>query len=191
MPVTASFVYVDVIALVLASILAATLTTVYVHKSPYSTLFSSASSDYLIPNGPEFHIQRKIGLENIIQNSRPHPLLVSPEQLRISYVDNTTVSRRITELLRLAEDKPNRFSLATTWSAKLIQTAHRRWSEGTIVLVLSNRQVFSECGNEDLWSISEVTDGILQITVGFLDTMEIELYMQRWHETLAYMWAYS
>jgi hypothetical protein len=186
LPMTASFIYIDVAALVLASVTAAVLTTVYVQKSFYSTLFS-ATRETSEEKSSEFHKQPKIGAEIESQNSTSVSSVPPSERIAIAFGDNSAVSRRITELLRLAQEKPNHFAQETVWSTKLLQTASDKWNNGSIILFLSNRQSFGERGLEDCWSISEYKDGVLQITAGFLDALEVESYMNRTHQALAYL----
>jgi hypothetical protein len=183
---TASFPYIDVLALLVASVTAAILTTIWVHRSPSSKLFLPAS-DQLRPNGSIFHKQRKLGKESDRENSQSCSSLPQPTTTPIRYGDNQGVSEIITELLHLAKERPNHFAQGTSWSEKLIHTAIEKWIDGSITLVLSNRQHFIECGLEDYWSISEYVNGTLKVTAGFLDEMEVELYLSRSPEALAHL----
>jgi hypothetical protein len=183
---TASFFYIDVIALVLASITAAILTTVWVQRSPYATLFST-DTDSPKSNDPKFHFQRKLGAESKLTDSQSCSSLPSSATTSIAYGDNSAVSGIITEILDSAQQKPNHFAEDTSWSKKLMETVTEKWTDGRIILVLSDRQVFGEAGLGDCWSVSEHDNGILRITMGFLDAMEVELYLSRSHQALAHL----
>jgi hypothetical protein len=186
LPMTASFVYIDVSALVLASIAAAILTTVWVQKSPYSMLFSD---DVQQPNtnSPNIHKQRKLSAESELRDTTSFSSLASSTRSQIRFGDNSAVSEIITNLLNLAMERPNHFASFAPWSTKLIQTAIEKWTDGSIILVLSNRQVFDEVGLEDCWSISENSKGILRVAAGFLDAFEVELYLSRFNQALAHL----
>jgi hypothetical protein len=186
---TASFVYIDVSALVLASVTAAILTTIWVQKSPYSTLFSADNQSHNT-TGPNIHKQRRISAESELQSTGSCSSLASSTKFRIRSGDDLAVSEMITELLMLAMEKPNHFASCTTWSTNLIRTAIDKWTDGSIILILSNRQEFAKVGLEDCWSISEHDSGVLRVTAGFLDATELELYLSRWHQALAHLLAY-
>jgi hypothetical protein len=109
----------------------------------------------------------------------------------VNSADNSAVSERITKLLLGAATTPNTLSTKVAWSPRLLQTAMSMWRDGTITICLSNRQCFISSGIRDSWSFSEHRSGSLRITSGFLDAAEIELYQQRLHDPLAYLYVYS
>jgi hypothetical protein len=189
-PTTASFVYNDVLALLVASLSAAILTTFWVHKSPHAPTPSKPEKETKLKMS-SFKSQTRIGAELSVQHLSPSSPLPTSAMHQFISSDKSPVSRRISELLTLASEKPNFFASEATWSKSLLQTAVDRWTTGHIIVSLGNRQLFIECDVEDSWSISELENGVLNITVGFLSAPEVDAYKDRWHQALAYLYVFE
>jgi hypothetical protein len=185
-PATASFVFIDVLALVIASTTASILTTLWVWKDPeFQPSFSTA--ERIEQNKSKFFCQKRVGGESNSGIPGSHFSKTASIGPRISSSDNSMVAQRITELLEIAKECPSTFATHFPWSEKLLRTAMDMWRDGSICITLSNRQLFVKTGFEDSWTFVVAENNTMSITAGFLDAVEIEFHMTRWSDSLAYL----
>ncbi|RDI83168.1 hypothetical protein Vi05172_g6780 [Venturia inaequalis] len=184
-PASSAFRYSDVIALDVASVSAAVMTSLWVYRKPTADKTSLSTSSVELTPG-RYHNQIRIGVAKV--NA------ISPEGLRVkedvkytvSALDNTIVSRQITELLQFALDVPNNLSALEPWSSTLIRQTITMWCSGNIVISVASHQSFRARGLQDSWSISDNNKNCLHITAGFLDETELESYRDSHPQALSY-----
>lgn len=189
-PASSAFRYSDVIALDVASVSAAVTTSLWVYRKPTADKTSLSTSSVELTPG-RYHNQIRIGVAKV--NA------ISPEGLRVkedvkytvSALDNTIVSRQITELLQFALDVPNNLSALEPWSSTLIRQTITMWCSGNIVISVASHQSFRARGLQDSWSISDNNKNCLHITAGFLDETELESYRDSHPQALSYLFVNS
>lgn len=185
-PATSTFRYSDVIALDVASLTAAAMTSFWVYKSPPADQGKSLESVSELNPG-RYHSQIRIGATRA-QSTFPEGLkFVEDAKYTISAVDNSVISQGITGLLQFALDLPNNFSSLAPWSSTLLRRTIDMWCSGNLAINVSSRQHFLAKGLQDSWSISDFDENFLQITAGFLDEAELESYRDAHPQALSYL----
>jgi hypothetical protein len=171
--------------LTISSVLAATLTTVWVWIDPELQPLT-APGEAPENNTSNFVSQLKLGTEANTRVINNNLALAASNGPKLEYSDKSEITERITELLQLAIDRPNALYLKAEFPSRLLMTALNMWMSGNIVITVSNRQLFAKAGLDDSWSFSEYCDGKIRVTAGFLEECEIQLFSDRLHEGFAY-----
>jgi hypothetical protein len=185
-PSTAPFVYTDVLALGIASLAATLLTTIWVWIDPdFEPLLAPSGSPETGARG--LTSQDRIGVENngILLERRSPSEAACGTQVKSS--DGSPLALKFTELLAFGATKQSPNPSEPLWSYRVLQIASKMWRDGSLVITLSNRQLFMEHGFENSWSFSEYHNGNLSVIAGFLDKSEIKVYKDRFYEKLAYL----
>jgi hypothetical protein len=187
LPVTARFVYTDVVSLAFAAVTAAILTSVWVWTDP--EFVSSTKLPNVAENNDRLFVsQDKFGYDDrtALNVRQTPPSVIAGPPMRFS--DGSPVAERITRLLdSIPTRKLSESTSETSWQTQVVQRATQMWREGKITTSLSNRQDFMQAGLHRCWSFSECNDGQLTIVAGFLDDVEVEVYQDRYTDKLAYL----
>lgn len=191
-PATSSFYYTDVLSLVIASLTATALTTIWVFVDPeLAALTVPTVATGRRGSGAEAGIelaisfQLKIGSDTADQAHRhAFPTAAAPS---VRFSDASPVAQRITQLLDDVPIKADHISPISAWPNRVLETASSMWRDGAISVALSSRQGFEENDLEDTWSFGEYRSGQLIVCVGFLDNSELNLYQNQLHDKLAYL----
>ncbi|TID17874.1 hypothetical protein E6O75_ATG10519 [Venturia nashicola] len=184
-PATSAFRYSDVIALDVASLTAAVMTSFWVYRDP-TTKRSSLPTSALELTPGRYHNQIRIGVTRSNIFCHEGLKVMGDAKYTVSAFDNTIVSRGITGLLQFALDIPNNFSALAPWSSELLRQTIDMWCNGNIVISVASRQSFRARGLQDSWSISDYDKNSLHITAGFLDETELESYRESNAQALCY-----
>jgi hypothetical protein len=186
-PATSTFVYTNVLALAVASTSATVLTTVWVFIDPELQAHSPPSTNS--EKGTNFlSSQDRIGIElpNVTLGGRLAAIASFGPTVKSS--DGSPVANSITELLfQVKSGTVDSSSFETSWSDRVVRTAVNMWREGTIIITLSNRQLFERTEFDNSWSFGKYEDEKLSIIAGFLDDSELGLYQNSLHDKLAYL----
>lgn len=190
LPATSAFRYSDVIALDVASLAAAIMTSFWVYRKPTAdqTSLTTATSE-LTPG--RYHNQIRIGVNRVNAICLDGLKVTEDAKYTVSARDNTIISRGITELLQFALDAPDKFPALAPWSSTLLLQALNMWCSGNVAINMASRQSFRARGLQDSWSISDYETGYLHITAGFLDESELESYRESHTQALSYLFVIS
>ncbi|KAE9969605.1 hypothetical protein EG328_006786 [Venturia inaequalis] len=191
-PATSSFYYTDVLSIVIASLTATALTTVWVFVDPELAALTvptvaTARQEGGAETGKDQAIsfQFKIGSDAVgLAHGTAISTVAGPS---VRFSDTSPVAQRITQLLDAVPAQPDHVSPISAWPNRVLETASSMWRDGAIAIVLSNRQAFEEHDLEDVWSFAEYRSGQLIVSVGFLDVSELNLYQNQLHDKLAYL----
>lgn len=166
------------------------MTSFWVYRSPAFNQSSLPTSTSELTPG-RYHNQVRIGVTRV-NAVRPEGLtIVEDAKYTVSALDDTMVSREITELLQFALDLPNNFSSLAPWSSALLRQTIDMWCNGDLAISVASRQSFHAKGLQDSWSISDYDNNCLNITAGFLDETELESYREVHTQALSYLFVYS
>lgn len=191
-PATSSFYYTDVLALVIASLTATALTTVWVFVDPeLASLKVPTVATARRGSGAETGEDRAISFQFKVGSDaadQAHGNVFSTKAVpSVRFSGASPVAQRITQLLDAVPIKPDHISPISSWPNRVLETASSMWRDGAISVALSTRQAFEEHDLEDIWSFGEYRSGQLIVSVGFLDASELSLYQNQLHDKLAYL----
>lgn len=185
-PATSTFRYINVIALDIAALGAAILTSLFVFRGP-ATDESSVSTSTSAHDSGVYHNQMRIGATRTNLVCRDASNSMEGANYTVTSFDNSKVSHEITKLLQSALEVQNRFLDLAPWSTTLLLRTLETWSSGDIVVTVASRQTFRASGLQDSWSYSNYDQKCLRITAGFLDQAELEDYRQARSKALAHL----
>jgi hypothetical protein len=177
LPITAPFKYTDVIALNIAAVLAAALTSIWAYRD-LDSIPQPKDTQETAQSMSKTHYQRRIGTVLRPRASSDYPHALENIAPRITSRANTDVSAEVTALLETSFLSPNKTLPSMPWSSKLIQQTTEMWRDGSISINLPSRQSFLAAGLGDTWSCSAYNGAHLQITAGFLNDADITLYVR-------------
>jgi hypothetical protein len=126
--------------------------------------------------------QDKIGVDGCVAltgSLLPH---LGPTGSQVKCSDGSRVAEKISELLTQIESKHQK---SESWPGRVIRTTGQMWRDDSILVQISSRQMFSQAGFSNSWSLSQYRDGTLTINAGFLDDSEVELYLRGFQDNLA------
>lgn len=182
-PATANWLYSEILAQNLAAVMAAVGTLLWAWKD-WSSPAQSESSRIESSQDP-IYVQARLSAQTSTS------VCVTPEQARsfkgttVIDEDGSFVAREISKHLRSSLATPSRFSKDAPWSGRLLFAASTMWTDRHIVVTVVTRQHFVLNGLQDLSSFSQMRNGILEITVGFLG--DAELHRPSWQPLLAHL----
>ena len=174
--------YSDVIALNIAAILAALLTSIWVWKDWHVSQEGRLTE--VVDLSTPCYRQKKIADINAL----PMESKWSGKRQRGTSITSKTpnfVAQRISDILSISIEQPNPTAMNTAWSTELLRTSLNMWNSGQTVLTISSRANLVDFGFPDAASFSTYEDGILYITTGFL--LQSELDLPSWQPLHAYL----
>lgn len=171
-PATADWLYCEILAQNISSVLAATGTFLWTLKDWASPSAHQETLDSLSHTDEEIFWQSKLDA-----SASPS----DDEKTQVQHVkgtvvkcdDGSYVGREVSTLLRASLQSLNAFSRAAPWSSRVLQSSVAMWTEGKVSITVASRQQFVRHGLEDRWSFSHTKDGDLEITVGYLGDEEV------------------
>jgi hypothetical protein len=177
LPVTADFKYTDVIALNIAALSAAALSSVWAYLDLDAIDLPGDAKDSTHTTA-KIHYQRRIGTTPTPRSPADYPHSLENVAPRLTSRANTDVTREITALLETSFQNPNRLLPTMSWSSKLIQQTTEMWRDGSITINLPSRQSFQAAGLGNTCSCSSYNGAHLMIIAGFLSETDITLYVR-------------
>lgn len=182
LPMTAGFLYTDVLAQNVAGLLAAVGTSICAWRD--STIDSDPSQNKTDGNG--VFTQNKITVEdssniNLSKSDVFHKL----DCPRTSFGDSSAMSDRITDILRMSLQEPGSDGHHIDWSPTLLQSVQDMWVQKKLVIQMSHSEDFSRNGLEAFTSFSYIDADIL--CVGFGGMGKAEHQLPAWQPMLAIM----
>lgn len=175
--------FTDIIALNVASLLAAAMTTFFVWKDVHiqkpNTNAPSANGVATCWTQPRLSDPSM----SVSETAEVVPWKYLPGT-KASVSSNTLICERIPELLRLSVAQPNQHAQNAAWSEDVVKVALEMWKAGRIELNLSTRTAFIEMGFGSSMSFSRYDGQVLEISTGFL--LEDEVDVPTWQPLLAY-----
>lgn len=174
--------FADVIALNIATILAALLTCVWVLRKSES--ISPNDADPTSDKTKVWAQRRLTESRGFMAASRKSQWQTVPGVL-VSFQDSSPVASKTTELLKSAKDQPTDNEETVPWAGGVLKTAAELWTESRIQVTVCSRSSFSDADLEDFVSFSKYDGGTLHINVGLFG--EDELAAASWHTTAAEM----
>ncbi|KAF2423713.1 hypothetical protein EJ08DRAFT_595586 [Tothia fuscella] len=175
LPLTAGFNYNDVIALDIAALSGAVLTSIWAYKD-LNTISEPKTSNFIADPTYNFHYQGRIG--TVCRVYPKGPLLAENTGFPLTSRGNPDVSNEIESLLENALQRPNALLRGAAWSLKLVQQTREMWCDGSTSINLCSRQLFMKSDLSDTWAYSGYNGAQLQITAGFLNESDMVLYMK-------------
>lgn len=92
----------------------------------------------------------------------------------LDQADKTGLPQMVLNFLRSSLDHPSKYYGTSPWSNTLLETALELWMRGKVHVKISSRSDFIDHGLEDAVSIGRYVDGRLYLTIGFLAEMDME-----------------
>jgi hypothetical protein len=177
------FFYTDVIAMDVAAVSAALLTSIWVWKDFHfreskGTVHATRSAEKCLKQ-PRLADAGFAGSKEEIVEWKALP------GRSIKCETPVFLARRIEELLDLSVQEPNDNCSKAPWSLEVLEVAQEMWAAGKIVITLSTNGAFAEAGFDDAFSFSKYDGITLEITAGFLG--ETELHHSSWGPLHAYL----
>lgn len=178
------FLWYDVIAVNVAALMSAGLTTFFVwvdlhidrSKDKKSQIANGADTCWTQPrlSNPSMAVS---------ETSEVVPWKKVPGN-KVTVDSNALICERIPELLRLAIAQPNQHAQNAAWSEDVVKVALDMWKARRIELNLSTRTAFIDMGFGSSMSFSRYDGDILEISTGYL--LEDEVDVPTWQPLLAY-----
>ncbi|RSL61030.1 hypothetical protein CEP54_006442 [Fusarium duplospermum] len=182
LPMTAGFLYTDIVSQNVAALLAAVGTSYYSWKDPRA----STNPVQAPTKGQALRAQPKITAEWPIDSDMTSGHV--PEEMtttKIWHEDGSAAAERITELLRLSVRDPSLHSEAVKWSSGLVRKAQQLWHARKITIMISSCEDFSRAGLGDLASFSYHDADVLHVGFGAMGQSEQKI--TTWQPMLAVM----
>ncbi|KAJ4420671.1 hypothetical protein N0V82_004237 [Gnomoniopsis sp. IMI 355080] len=175
--------YTDIIALNVASLSAAGLTTFFVFKDLH--IQKPKTKKQAANNAATCWTQPRLSNPSmsVSETAEVVPWKNLPGN-KINVDTSAVISERIPELLRLAMAQPNAHAQNAAWSEDVIKVALEMWKAGRIELNLSTRTSFIDRGFGSSMSFSRYDGTLLEISTGYL--LEDEVDVPTWQPLLAY-----
>jgi hypothetical protein len=180
---TADWLYADIVAQNVASVLAATGTLMWSWKD-----WSSPSKSHIQPSRPTaepngINIQRRLCSEATVKDTIPECRVQGFPGTQVAHSKDSPLARRILDLLHNSLSHPNEIANQASWSEELIKKSLDLWRSDRLTVTLANRESFRSAGLSDVASLSQSRDGPLSITVGGLGADELR--HETWQPLLA------
>jgi len=180
-PATRPSIYNNVIALDVAALLAAGLSSIWVWFD-FHLPKTTSQSTVAPPSHGRFEQKRLIGDSHGAVFAET-PALPDIHGFRVTWGTQVETASKITSLLKASLDQPNEYSKATTWSKGLLESTLGMWLTESIILNVTTRRRMEQHGLPDVLSFSFWDSGVLRITAGFLD--DEETASVEWQQLLA------
>jgi len=169
-PATRPSIYNNVIALDVAALLAAALSSVWVWFDFHLPNVANQAT-VAPPSHGHFEQKRLLGETNGLVPAET-PALPDINGFRVTWGTQVETAPKITALLKASLEQPNDYSKAAAWSKGLLESTLGMWLTESIVLNITTRRRMEQHGLPDVLSFSFWDSGVLRITAGMLDDAE-------------------
>ncbi|RGP77985.1 glycosyl transferase [Fusarium longipes] len=181
-PVTAGFLYSDVLSQNVAALLAALGTSWLAWTDENKTdVMASTKSEV---DSQCITFQRKVSAEDtedLKLNANAVPDVVAIRTLQ--HEDGSSVSQKLAELLLLSSQDCNDYTRDAQWSDGLFRRAQVMWKTRKAIVTISTSESFYQNGLDKVSSFSHTRSGVLHIVIGYLGKDDIML--PTWQPTLS------
>ncbi|KAK3987298.1 family 4 putative glycosyltransferase [Cladorrhinum sp. PSN332] len=164
--------FADVIALNVAAITAAGLTSIWAVRD-WGKVPLKADSDQ--DSGPHVFVQQRLAASSA--TSQTHCWQPLPG-ISLNPSDTAGLPQRVLNFFRSSLDHPSKYCTTAPFSDTLLETALDLWVNGKVHVTLSSRSKFIDAGVENAASIAKYDGDSLQIIIGSLG--EIDLGTASW-----------
>lgn len=175
--------FTDIIALNVASLLAAAVTTFFVWVDPHISNYNQKSRKEAGASTCWTQPRLSDPSMSVSETAEVVPWKSLPGN-KVSVASSTLICERIPELLRLSVSQPNEHAQNAAWSEDVLKVALEMWKSGRIELNLSTRTAFINRGFGSSMSFSRYDGNVLEISTGYL--LEDEVDVPTWQPLLAY-----
>ncbi|KAB5559938.1 glycosyl transferase [Coniochaeta sp. 2T2.1] len=181
-PATSSSMFNNVLALDIATVLTACLTSVWVVFDFGRSKIDNASGDTQT-GGQSRQKRLGNGVQSHVTAPEPSCELHIQGIVQITSASSVELAQRITLLLKRSLECPNGYARAASWSKVLLSRALEAWLRGDVAINVVNRSDMVRHGHGGSHSFCVWDAGVLHITAGFLE--EAEIMSVQWQELLA------
>ncbi|KHN93822.1 Glycosyl transferase, family 1 [Metarhizium album ARSEF 1941] len=187
-PMSAEWLYSDVVGQNVAALLAAFGTLLWTWKDWFAPTQATPALQ-LSKQTDMFYAQRKLEADPGIESGMSIRRFVKSSGPRFRHDDGSFLSWKIKDILITSLMTPNSTSRACEWASEFIQIAFQAWEEGRVEIMVVDRESFLDAGLQHLFSFSQEDGDVLKITAGFFG--DYELRLPAWQMQLAQMIAES
>lgn len=180
-PRTAGWLYADVVAQNVASVLAAIGTSLWSWKDWSSPTRRAKPSTEEADQG-DVVVQRQLGAEARMTDRIQSKRVQDVGGTLINLDDGSVVPEKIFHLLSESASQ-QKFKGATPWAKDVLDASIRLWSSRKLRIRVVGRDVLADAGLSDISSYSQLIGGNIEITTGVLGTTELGL--PSWQNLLA------
>ena len=181
-PHTANWLYSEILAQNLAAVLAALGTLLFAWKD-WSSPEQKEEQGLLAAHDSPVYVQARLSTETSTSVAIPPAKAKAFKGTVVVAEDGSFVAREILKHLRNSLATPNKISKDAAWSGRLLLAASTMWADHLITVTVVTRQHFVLNGLKDVTSFSQMKNGVLEVTVGFLG--DAELHRPSWQPLLA------